>query len=1233
MAGARLDPRALRCATRLQVGLEPAPATLTLVESYGEARFKLEVNWDPDTVGAFVELPAAEAHGRTLPIDPYLLEPLEHFIRVHGDRRRRQRARRARPPARRARRGDRRGPPLARRRRRRARLRGPARRRAAPVPARRASSTRSSRGGCSSPTSRAWARPSRRWPRSRRTTPTRRSSSARPALKLNWQRETEHWLPHRTLHVVVGTGKAIPKADITVLNYEIVHAHRERLAISRPKALILDESHYVKNPAAKRTRAVRRLAEQLPEDALKICLTGTPVMNHPDELIAQLRIIGRLEEFGCGARFKRRFQGAGAEERIHWHLRRTCFVRRLKKDVLPQLPEKRQVVVPVALENEKEYRLAERDVIAWLQEQPLELSELEGKVQATLRAERLAQLNVLRRLAARGKLGPMLAWIDDFMQSEEPLVVFASHREIQEMVVQRFPEALHVVGADKARGARPRRPGLPGARRPAADRLLDPRRRPGHHAHPRLQRRLPRPRVEPGDARPGRGPHATASASATPSPPGTCSPRARSTSRWPRCWPASAGSSAPSPTAAATSPRRSCSPSSRRCAASRCAACAPSPSSRRGARSSVRATSQERRRRTRRQYRDRLSRRPRTGRRRSPGRFRRSMSRCQRAQRPRQRVAVRAQEDPRDRLERSRCCSAVLRSTQRVEDAEPDRDRRPAREHAEQHAERRPDGEDQPAGGERAHAAATLTAASPARPRSARSRGSRSARRRTGTSTNGISTSASAASLAASTRERLGPCVNSVFSVPQPYSLPSANTPSISANTPPKNGKPSSSVAGQRRAGGTGAMLVRVLGVERVRDDVGEEDPRAAVQIAEQDPRRGALAQDQQLGGDHADILPSRSQREEHVLERGAAAVVSSLTAMPAVDQHAVDARRRGAGRPSTRSVAFRARLRRSTPGMASSRRARRVQRLRAHPQPGAAAQLVDRALGDQRAVRGSRRRGRQICSTSPIRWLESTTVRSPCPSARISVAHLGHAGRVEPVRRLVEDQQLRVLEQRGGDAEPLLHAERVACATRSPARSSSSHLVEHGVDARLRARRRARPARAGCRARTGTGRRRAPRSSRRSAPAAAGGRAPPSTVALPDGRPHQPEQHPQRRRLPGAVGAEEAVDLAAPDAQVEIVDGVDASPRSAFVSACVSITSVVSCRERRSALRRLARYDHLVSAGSFRYLPGRTRSFRTTLARRCASSLDVVADRLLARRSHSSLANARCAGNDLGDV
>ena len=114
------------------------------------------------------------------------------------------------------------------------------------------------------------------------------------SLKLNWLREIEHWLPHRSVTVISGTGATPPAAEITVLNYEIVHAHRVRLALRRPLALVLDESHYVKNPRAKRTRAVRRLAEALPEDALRLALTGTPVMNHPDELIAQLRILGRL---------------------------------------------------------------------------------------------------------------------------------------------------------------------------------------------------------------------------------------------------------------------------------------------------------------------------------------------------------------------------------------------------------------------------------------------------------------------------------------------------------------------------------------------------------------------------------------------------------------------------------------------------------------------------------------------------------------------------------------------------------------------------------------------------------------------------------------------------------------------------------------------------------------------------------------------------------------------------
>ncbi len=304
------------------------------------------------------------------------------------------------------------------------------------------------------------------------------------SLKLNWLREVERWLPRRSVRVLAGTGgravveagspdavagrgavdvgspgaaagpcaapavSARAAADVAIVNYDILAARVGELCALRPRALVLDESHYCKNAAAQRTQAALRLASSVAGDGLVLALTGTPVMNRPAELVAQLRILGRLGEFGSGAEFGRRFRGADAHVRLHWHLRARCFVRRLKRDVLVQLPPKTRAVVPVELDNAAEYRLAERDVVAWLQSQPLDLRELDAKVAAALRAERLVRLNALKLLAARGKLHAALAWIHDFCSSGERLVVFAHHREIQRAVLERFPSALHILGED-----------------------------------------------------------------------------------------------------------------------------------------------------------------------------------------------------------------------------------------------------------------------------------------------------------------------------------------------------------------------------------------------------------------------------------------------------------------------------------------------------------------------------------------------------------------------------------------------------------------------------------------------------------------------------------------------------------------------------------------------------------------------------------------------------------------
>jgi SWI/SNF-related matrix-associated actin-dependent regulator 1 of chromatin subfamily A len=274
------------------------------------------------------------------------------------------------------------------------------------------------------------------------------------SMKLTWEREVAHWLPQRTTAVVHGRSRTgwsragAARADIVILNYEIVDGHLDTLAALEPGAVVFDESHYCKQPRAKRTKACLSLSARVPEAALRLALTGTPILNRPKELVSQLRLIGRLSDFESGAGMARRFRGREALERLHWHLRAHCYVRRVKADVLPQLPPKRQVPIPVELSNETEYRLAERDLIAWLQTQPLDLRTLDAKIAAALRNERLVQLNHLRRLAGRGKLDAALAWIADFLESGEPLVVFADHVEVQHALVDRFPGAVHVLGDD-----------------------------------------------------------------------------------------------------------------------------------------------------------------------------------------------------------------------------------------------------------------------------------------------------------------------------------------------------------------------------------------------------------------------------------------------------------------------------------------------------------------------------------------------------------------------------------------------------------------------------------------------------------------------------------------------------------------------------------------------------------------------------------------------------------------
>lgn len=261
---------------------------------------------------------------------------------------------------------------------------------------------------------------------------------ASPAsLQSSWLRASQRWLPDRR-----AARSPLNGADIIVVGYNDLARQAEPLLDLQPRALIVDESHLCRNPRTQRTQGVVTFCERLTTDAIRLALTGTPVINGPADLMAQLRILGQMDEFNS-----RWFHGAGPPNvSLETELRARCFVRRRKADVLRQLPAKRHVVVPLELANAEAYALAERDVVAWLRQR--HTRDGEGRLDPARRAYALVRLNALRRLVSEGKLAASLDWINSFMRSGERLVVFAHHRRIQHAVLAAYPDAARVVAWD-----------------------------------------------------------------------------------------------------------------------------------------------------------------------------------------------------------------------------------------------------------------------------------------------------------------------------------------------------------------------------------------------------------------------------------------------------------------------------------------------------------------------------------------------------------------------------------------------------------------------------------------------------------------------------------------------------------------------------------------------------------------------------------------------------------------
>ena len=195
-------------------------------------------------------------------------------------------------------------------------------------------------------------------------------------LKTNWAGEVLKFsgLPH----AVFGSGRAARrgafaamKAAFYIINYEAVPAELPSLRALlqfKPMAMILDESHRIKTPGAKITRAIHGLRAFAKR---RYILTGTPVANKPEDLWAQMYFLDDGQSLGATIEdFQKTYKSGKAGYRRIDDLRVRIAPRTLRrtKEASLKLPPKVYSRFPIELvARQKEmYERMREDLELWV---------------------------------------------------------------------------------------------------------------------------------------------------------------------------------------------------------------------------------------------------------------------------------------------------------------------------------------------------------------------------------------------------------------------------------------------------------------------------------------------------------------------------------------------------------------------------------------------------------------------------------------------------------------------------------------------------------------------------------------------------------------------------------------------------------------------------------------------------------------------------------------------------
>lgn len=288
------------------------------------------------------------------------------------------------------------------------------------------------------------------------------------SLKINWQREWEKFTDKKAM---VLTDKVrdtwtffyqTGMHQVFIVNYESLKKYfvqrikkaegwtlrdvEFRNSINLFKSVIIDESHRCKSASTQQAKFCKGICTG---KEWVIELTGTPVVNRPKDLIPQLAILNRMDDFGGYKPFVNRYCSGQREasnlKELNFNLWKYCMFRREKSLVLTDLPDKIRQVNTCEITNRKEYMDAERDLIMYLQKYKDADDE---KIEKALRGEVMVRINILRQISARGKVRDVIEFVKDFRENGKKIILFCSLHEVVDQLKRYFPTAVSVTGRD-----------------------------------------------------------------------------------------------------------------------------------------------------------------------------------------------------------------------------------------------------------------------------------------------------------------------------------------------------------------------------------------------------------------------------------------------------------------------------------------------------------------------------------------------------------------------------------------------------------------------------------------------------------------------------------------------------------------------------------------------------------------------------------------------------------------